>query len=102
MRFGAAPPLGVSPSRRRRRWPKRGSRAASPCWRCTSATPWWAGLVAEPELSVFAALPCLESLGPQAALAVANVAVEPTERDETYWVSDADEPAPRDRACARA
>jgi chorismate mutase len=56
---------------------------------------WWGRLLAEPRLQVFASLPCLMSLGPQAALAVAEVAVEPTGGDETYWVTDAIEPAAR-------
>ncbi|HXQ46952.1 MAG TPA: chorismate mutase [Caulobacteraceae bacterium] len=94
MRFGAAPPLGVSPSPEGALAEARQPGGVA-VLALTSATPWWAELVAEPGLSVFATLPCLESLGPQAALAVANVAVEPTERDETYWVSDAVEPAPR-------
>jgi chorismate mutase len=54
---------------------------------------WWGRLLAEPRLSVFASLPCLASLGPQSALAVAEVDVEPTGGDETYWVTDATEPA---------
>ena len=39
-------------------------------------------------LKVFAALPCLASWGPQAALAVAEVEVEPTGHDQTFWVTD--------------
>jgi chorismate mutase len=92
LRFGAAPPLAV---------------CASPAAALVGAkepggvavlaldgkTPWWARLLAEPGLTVFSSLPCLQSLGPQAALAVAQVAVEPTERDETYWVTDAADPA---------
>ena len=52
-------------------------------------TPWWGRLLAEPKLKVFAALPCLASWGPQAALAVAEVEVEPTGGDQTFWVTDA-------------
>ena len=33
--------------------------------------------------------PCLASWGPQAALAVAEVEVEPTGGDQTFWVTDA-------------
>jgi chorismate mutase len=55
---------------------------------------WWGRLLAEPKLQVFAALPCLASWGDQAALAVGEVEVEPSGLDETYWVTDAEEPAP--------
>jgi chorismate mutase len=54
---------------------------------------WWGRLLAEPQLRVFAALPCLRAWGPQAALAVGAVPVEPSGLDETYWVTDATEPA---------
>lgn len=49
---------------------------------------WWGRLLAEPKLKVFAALPCLATWGPQAALAVAEVEVEPTGHDQTFWVTD--------------
>jgi hypothetical protein len=49
--------------------------------------------LAEPSLRVFAALPCLNAWGPLSALAVAQVSVEPTGRDYTYWVTDAPGPA---------
>ena len=58
-----------------------------------SATPWWGRLLAEPSLRVFAALPCLNAWGPLNALAAAQVSVEPTGRDLTYWVTDAAIPA---------
>lgn len=58
-----------------------------------SDTPWWGRLLAEPKLRVFAALPCLNAWGPLNALAAAEVAVEPTGRDLTYWVTDAAGPA---------
>jgi len=54
-----------------------------------SDTPWWGRLLAEPTLKVFTALPCLAAWGPPAALAVAEVEVEPTGADITYWVTDA-------------
>ncbi|MDP3591176.1 MAG: chorismate mutase, partial [Phenylobacterium sp.] len=54
-----------------------------------SDTPWWGRLLAEPKLKVFAALPCLAAWGPLSALAVADVDVEPTGSDLTYWVTDA-------------
>src|SRR6185437_9412461 len=54
---------------------------------------WWARLLAEPKLRVFAALPCLAAWGPLGALAVADVPVEPTGDDRTFWVTDAPGPA---------
>jgi len=50
---------------------------------------WWGRLLAEPRLKVFAALPCLAAWGPMGALAVAEVEVEPTGDDRTFWVTDA-------------
>lgn len=58
-----------------------------------SDNAWWGRLLAEPDLRVFAALPCLSSWGPMTALAVAAVDVEPTGADLTFWVTDAPEPA---------
>lgn len=55
----------------------------------SSETPWWGRLLAEPNLKVFAALPCLSAWGPLTALAAAEVDVEPTGDDRTYWVTDA-------------
>ena len=54
---------------------------------------WWGRLLAEPRLSIFASLPCLTSWGPQGALAVGEIQVEPSGLDETYWVTDATESA---------
>jgi chorismate mutase len=54
---------------------------------------WWGRLLAEPTLSVFAAMPSLSVWGEPAALAVAQVEVEPSGDDETFWVTDAGEPA---------
>lgn len=50
---------------------------------------WWGRLLAEPEIKVFALLPCLTAWGPMAALAFAAVDVEPTGDDRTFWVTDA-------------
>jgi hypothetical protein len=50
---------------------------------------WWGRLLAEPRVRVFAALPGLAAWGPLSALAVADVAVEPTGDDNTFWVTDA-------------
>ncbi|HYG25696.1 MAG TPA: chorismate mutase [Caulobacteraceae bacterium] len=52
-------------------------------------TPWWGRLLATPSLKVFSTLPCLAQWGPLAALAVAEVEVEPTGADITFWVTDA-------------
>lgn len=59
----------------------------------TADSAWWGRLLAEPELRVFAALPCLAAWGPLSALAVAQVAVEPTGADNTFWVTDARQPS---------
>jgi chorismate mutase len=56
--------------------------------------PWWGRLLAEPKLRVFAALPCLAAWGPMGALAVAEVEVEPSGDDRTFWVTDAAQSAP--------
>jgi chorismate mutase len=50
---------------------------------------WWGRLLAEPRLRVFAILPCLAAWGPLSALAVAEVPVEPTGDDRTFWITDA-------------
>lgn len=54
---------------------------------------WWGRLLAEPRTQVFATLPCLNEWGPLAAFAVAEVEVEPTGADQTFWVTDAPGPA---------
>lgn len=59
-----------------------------------SDSPWWGRLLAEPKLNVFASLPCLRRWGPATALAVAQVEVEPSGRDETFWVTDSAQSAP--------
>lgn len=60
----------------------------------THDNAWWGRLLAEPKVKVFAALPCLAAWGPMGALAVADVAVEPTGNDRTFWVTDAPGPGP--------
>jgi hypothetical protein len=51
---------------------------------------------------VFAALPYLAAWGPMAALAVADVDIEPTGFDSTFWVTDAPGPAaPVEEALSR-
>ncbi|NBB16699.1 chorismate mutase [Caulobacter sp. SLTY] len=54
---------------------------------------WWGRLLAEPNLRVFATLPCLTQWGPLAAVAVGDVPVEPTGADQTLWVTDAPQSA---------
>lgn len=50
---------------------------------------WWARLLLEPKLSVFAVMPCLAAWGAPEALAVAEVEMEPSGgSDETLWVTD--------------
>ena len=54
---------------------------------------WWGRLLAERKLRVFAALPCLAAWGPLSALGVAEVEVEPSGQDQTFWVTDAPQSA---------
>ena len=56
-------------------------------------TPWWGRLLVEPTLTVFALLPQTRFESAVDALAIAEVAVEPTGADETLWVTDAEGPA---------
>lgn len=91
-RFGAAPPL--------RQFAKAedaiaAARAPGGVAICAlgADSAWWGRLLAEPQLKVFAALPCLAVWGPLSALAVAAVDVEPTGDDRTFWVTDAPGPA---------
>ncbi len=92
LRFGAAPPL------RQVAQPLDALAAAKTAWgvgvlALVPDNGWWGRLLAEPKLRVFAAMPCLTAWGPLGALAVADLAVEPSGADETYWVTDAPEPA---------
>ncbi|PZQ59814.1 MAG: chorismate mutase [Phenylobacterium zucineum] len=87
-RFGAAPPL------RQAAKPEDAiAQARTPGGVAVCAlgpdSAWWGRLLAEPQLKVFAALPCLAVWGPLSALAVAAVEVEPTGADITFWVTDA-------------
>ncbi|HZC17904.1 MAG TPA: chorismate mutase [Caulobacteraceae bacterium] len=94
VRFGAAPPLNrfAKPEAALARAKTPGGVAVLAL---SPDAAWWGRLLAEPRLVVFASLPCLLSLGQQSALAVAEVEVEPTGGDETYWVTDATEAAAR-------
>jgi chorismate mutase len=87
-RFGAAPPLTAAAK------PEDAIAAAKTPWgvavcALTPDNAWWGRLLAEPKLKVFAALPCLAAWGPLSALALAEVDVEPTGDDRTFWVTDA-------------
>jgi len=87
LRFGVAPPMRVAAT------DKDALAAAKTPWgvavlALSPDSAWWARLLAEPRLKIFAALPCLERWGPQAAFAVAEVEVEPTGGDQTFWVTD--------------
>ena len=89
-RFGAAPPLSAAAK------PEDAIAAAKTAWgvgvcALTADSAWWGRLLAEPKLKVFAALPCLAAWGPLSALAVAEVEVEPTGDDRTFWVTDANQ-----------
>jgi len=57
----------------------------------TPDSAWWGRLLAEPKLKVFTTLPCLAAWGPMTALGVAEVEVEPTGDDRTFWLTDAAE-----------
>ena len=92
LRFGAAPPM------RQVAQPQDAIAAAKTAWgvgvlALVPDNGWWGRLLAEPKLKVFAAMPCLTAWGPLGALAVAQIDVEPSGADETYWVTDAAEPA---------
>jgi chorismate mutase len=92
-RFGAAPPLQPAAK------PEDAIAAARTPWgvgvcALTPDNAWWGRLLAEPRLTVFAALPCLTAWGPLSALAVGEVEVEPTGDDRTFWVTDAAQSAP--------
>jgi chorismate mutase len=92
MRFGAAPPL-VQAAKPEDAIAQAKTPGGVAILSLSSETPWWGRLLAEPSLRVFAALPCLNAWGQLNALACAQVAVEPTGRDLTYWVTDAPGPA---------
>jgi chorismate mutase len=91
-RFGAAPPLSLVDQ------PEAALAAARQPGQVAvlalePQSRWWGRLLAEPALRVFAAMPCLAAWDGPGALAVGDVAVEPSGLDETYWVTDAAEPA---------
>src|SRR5690349_16960111 len=92
LRFGAAPPLAQVAKPEDALAAARATGGVAVLG-LASDSPWWGRLLAEPKLKVFAALPCLAAWGPLAALAVAEVEVEPTGDDRTFWVTDAPGPA---------
>jgi chorismate mutase len=92
LRFGSAPPMRhVARPEEAIAAAKTGGGVAICALAPDSA--WWGRLLAEPRLKIFAALPCLSAWGPMSALAAAEVEVEPTGADCTFWVTDAEEPA---------
>lgn len=88
MRFGTAPAL-VSVAKPEEAIAAAKTQGGVAVLSLASDTPWWGRLLAEPKLKVFAALPCLAAWGPLNALAAAEIEVEPTGDDRTYWVTDA-------------
>lgn len=92
LRFGAAPPLRQVARPEDALAAARTPGGVAAC-ALTPDSAWWGRLLAEPKLKVFAALPCLAAWGPLSALAVAEVDVEPTGDDRTFWVTDAPGPA---------
>ncbi len=91
-RFGGAPPLAQA-ARPEDALAAAKTRGGVGVLALTADSGWWGRLLAEPSLSVFDSLPCLSVWGPRAALAVAQIEVEPTGADETFWVTDAAQPA---------
>jgi len=91
-RFGAAPPLRQTAKAEDALAQARTPGGVAIC-ALGPDSAWWGRLLAEPQLKVFAALPCLSAWGPMSALAVAAVDVEPTGDDRTFWVTDAPGPA---------
>ena len=87
-RFGAAPPLRQFAKSEDAIAAARSPGGVAIC-ALDPDSAWWGRLLAEPQLKVFAALPCLAAWGPMSALAVAAVDVEPTGDDRTFWVTDA-------------
>ena len=88
MRFGNAPPIEMAAT------PEAALASAKTLGgvavlSLASERPWWGRMLVEPEVKVFAALPCLAQWGPTGALAAAQVEIEPTGADQTFWVTDA-------------
>ncbi|HEY4031946.1 MAG TPA: chorismate mutase [Caulobacteraceae bacterium] len=92
LRFGSSPPLNQVAKPEDALAAARTPGGVAVC-ALTPDSAWWGRLLAEPKLKLFAALPCLAAWGPLAAVAVAEVEVEPTGDDRTFWVTDAPQPA---------
>jgi chorismate mutase len=90
-RFGAAPSLAIA-GRPEEALAAARTRGGVGILSLSHDSAWWGRLLAEPRMKVFAALPCLAAWGPMSALAVAEVPVEPTGADQTFWVTDAAQP----------
>jgi chorismate mutase len=88
LRFGVAPPLKIVAKSEDALAAAR-TLGGVAVLSLASDAPWWGRLLAEPRLKVFSALPCLSAWGATTALAVAEVEVEPTGDDRTFWVTDA-------------
>lgn len=88
MRFGAAPPIAQAAKPEDALASAR-TRGGVAVIALTPDNAWWLRLLAEPKLKVFTTLPCLAAWGPLTALGVADVEVEPTGDDRTFWVTDA-------------
>ncbi|MDQ0465903.1 chorismate mutase [Caulobacter ginsengisoli] len=91
LRFGIAPPMAIVEK------PEQALAAAKTpggvaVLSLGGGHAWWGRLLAQPSLRVFATLPCLSSWGPTSAMAVAEVKVEPSGRDQTLWVTDSNLP----------
>jgi len=93
LRFGSSPPLTAVGRPEEALAAARTQGGVAIC-ALTPDNAWWGRLLAEPKLKLFAALPCLDAWGPLSAVAVAEVTVEPTGDDRTYWVTDAAQAAP--------
>ena len=92
LRFGGAPPLAQVAKPEDALAVARTLGGVAVC--CLAPdNAWWGRLLAEPKLKVIAALPFLTAWGPLSAQAVAEIDVEPTGDDRTFWVTDAPGPA---------
>jgi hypothetical protein len=92
-RFGAAPPLRSFAKPEEALAVARGKGGVA-VLALTADNAWWGRLLAEPKLRVFSALPCIAAWGPLSGLAVAQVEVEPTGDDRTFWITDAPQSGP--------
>ena len=94
LRFGATPPLSHARSAEEAMAAARAMGGVATL-SLNQGTAWWGRLLAEPKVRVFSSLPCLKAWGPMTALAIADVPIEPSGADDTFWVTDAPEDAHR-------